>query len=405
MSIQALREQRAAKAKDATDLANKKVWNKAVDGPVYDALMDEIQNIDDQISRITTANALTAEQAETAAVVERSEKRGKDEKNPGMIAFANFLRKGFERMTPEEQQQFRNTMDTTTGADGGYTVPTTVATYVIDRLKAYANMRKYATVMPQSSGEDMNWPTSDGTSEEGEILTQNSQASGADVSFGVVTIQTYMFSSKTVAVPFQLLQDSAVDIQAFVGNRIAKRLGRGTNRKFTVGLGSGSGEPMGVVTASSVGKVCATGQTSTVIYDDIIDLEHSVDAAYREEGNCLYMAHDTTIRNIKKIKDGNGRPIFVPGYMDGYAGGFKDTLNGYGIATNNMMATPAANAKTILFGDIKEYIIRDILSMMLFRFTDSAFTTKGQVGFLGMLRSGGNLGDVNATALLQQSAT
>jgi len=35
-----------------------------------------------------------------------------------------------------------------------------------------------------------------------------------------------------------------------------------------------------------------------------------------------------------------------------------------------------------------------VMAVEMFRFTDSAFTKKGQVGFLAWLRSGGNLIDV-----------
>ncbi len=404
-SIQALREQRGAKAKELTDLVKKEKWDAAKDQPVYDAGMAEIESIDQQISNLQRLAEKAADETLTNSIADRSAQRGRDENSPEMRAFDLFLRKGVENMTQEELQVFRNTMSTTTGTQGGYTVPTTVATYVTDRLASYGNMRKYATVLPQSAGNDMNFPTSDGTSEEGEIVAQNTAAAAADIAFGLVTINIYKFSSKTVAVPFELLQDSAVDIEAFVGQRLAKRLGRITNRKFTVGAGSGSSEPMGVVTASSVAKQGASGQTTTILYDDIIDMEHGVDVEYREEGNCRYMGHDNTVKAIKKIKDSQGRPLFVPGYADGYAGGFKDTLNGYEIVTNNMMPTPAASAKSLAFGDLSQYVIRDIMDLQMFRFTDSAFTTKGQVGFLAWLRSGGNLVDANAIALYQHAAS
>ncbi len=75
------------------------------------------------------------------------------------------------------------------------------------------------------------------------------------------------------------------------------------------------------------------------------------------------------------------------------------------MAINNDMAQPAANAKTIGFGDFSKYMIRDVLDFTLFRFEDSAFASKGQVGFLAWSRAGGNLLDVNGIKLYQQSAT
>ena len=52
MSIQALREQRAAKATAANELAHSKDYN----APAFDALIDEINSLDGQIKRIEQAN-------------------------------------------------------------------------------------------------------------------------------------------------------------------------------------------------------------------------------------------------------------------------------------------------------------------------------------------------------------
>src|SRR4028118_1533066 len=105
----------------------------------------------------------------------------------------------------------------------------------------------------------MNWPTSDGTSEEGEIVGENASATDADASFGVKALPVYKFSSKVIAVPIELLQDSNVDIEAFVRGRLVTRLGRITNKMFTIG--TGTGQPLGIVPASGAGKVGLTGQT------------------------------------------------------------------------------------------------------------------------------------------------
>jgi HK97 family phage major capsid protein len=66
---------------------------------------------------------------------------------------------------------------------------------------------------------------------------------------------------------------------------------------------------------------------------------------------------------------------------------------------------PAANARTISFGDHSYYKIRDAMDMRLFRFEDSAYARLGQVGFLAWQRMGGNLVDVNAVKTYQHSAT
>lgn len=403
MSVQALREQRAAISDTLKDLVNKKDWNAASDQPVYDAKIAEIEEIDQRIANIDKANKLAVENAERDGIIIAAERVAHDKKDPASAMFAAWLRGGEKAIDNAEFAAIRNTMSTTTGSEGGFTVQTTVASTLLDALKSLGGMRAAATVLKTEQGNDMSYPTSDGTAEEGEIVAQNAAATAADPVFGTLPLVVYKYSSKIVTVPLELLQDSSIDVEAFVGNRINQRLARITNKHFTIG--TGTSQPNGVVTAAASGKVGLTGQTASVIFDDLVDLQHSVDYAYREVAECAFMMHDLSLRNVKKIKDTAGRPIFLPGY-DPANYGNVDYILGSPVRINNHMPTMAANAKSILFGDFARYVIRDAMDIMMMRFTDSAYASKGQVGFLAFLRSGGNLMDVGGSIkFYQNSAT
>jgi HK97 family phage major capsid protein len=408
-SIQALREQRAAKAQELHTLVSKEsAWNAEVDQPIYDAGIAEIDNLDVQILRIQEVNNRLASTALNNGVIEAAERIGHDKKSDGAKMFAKWLRGGDQALTAEDWASIRNTMSTSgTASEGGYTVATEVATSVLDALKAFGGMRAVSYVLRTAQGNAMNFPTSDGTSETGEIVAENVAASAADPSFGVKSLPVYKYSSKVVAVPVELLQDSSVDIEAFIRGRLVTRLGRITNTHFTIG--TGSGQPTGIVTAAGAGKVGTTGQTLSVIYDDLVDLQHSVNVAYREGGRAKFMMADSSVKVIRKIKDSTGRPIFIPGYenfVPGTPGGIPDTLLGAPIQVNEDVPAMAANAKSILFGDFGFYTIRDAMDIAMLRFTDSAYAKLGQVGFLAFLRSGGNFVDVGgAVKYYQNSAT
>lgn len=394
-SIQAKRERRNALAKETRNLLDKNTgptaWGKEQQDK-YDANITEIERIDDEIAREQKLLDLQAEKEfSELGVSEREAIAG----NPQRLLFNRWLRGGDEALSAEDWQSIRNTMSTTTPGEGGHTVPTEVAKSILDVLKAFGGMREACDVIQTSDGRPMNWPTSDGTSEVGELIAENTTATGADPSFGVKSLSVYKFSSKIVAVPFELLQDSAVDMEAFIRGRLATRLGRITNQYFTTG--TGTNQPTGIVTASTAGKTGTTGQTLTVIYDDLVDLEHSVDPLYRVASNKVaWMMHDSSLKVIRKIKDTAGRPIFVPSYDAGIARKAPPELLGYPISINQDVAVMAANAKSILFGDFKDYVIRDVMQITLFRFTDSAYAKKGQVGFLAWMRSGGNYVQVGA---------
>ncbi len=147
----------------------------------------------------------------------------------------------------------------------------------------------------------------------------------------------------------------------------------------------------------------ATSQVTAITYASIIDLIHSVDPAYRAIGNCRFMMNDASVKVIRKIVDGSSRPIFVPGYDNtsgALANSAPDTLCGYPITINQDVAVMAASAKSVAFGDFSYYYIRDAMEISMFRFTDSAYTKLGQVGFLAWMRSGGNLIDVGGAVKL-----
>lgn len=404
MSMQALRERLASLNKDANAILAAKgeqIWSKE-DQARFDALMDEADRVKDQIK--ATQRMLDADAERNFNDAARDAERANRGNPNGLIgaieAVALYLRFG-NQVSAEQALQIRNAMSTTTTTEGGYTVPSEVAKMVIDALKAYGGLRDVATVITTTSGEALSFPTSDGTAETGEILAENAAATGADITFGSAALNPYMFSSKKLALPWQLVQDSAVDIVQFVINRLATRLGRASNTYYTTG--SGTAQPFGIVTRASSGKVGTTGQTLTVIHDDLVDLLHSVNRAYRK--GAVWSMADSTVKVIRKIKDTAGRPIYTPNYDTGIVEGAPDQLLGYPVTVNDDIAAMAANAKSILFGDHKSFYIRDVGGYAVRRFDDSAFALNGQVGFCGWMRTGSNLLDTAAVKYYQNSAT
>ena len=411
MSIQALREQRAAQAKALNDLleANPDKWGDDLQA-TYDTGLDEIDRIDAKIKRITDLNERVANDALQGKLTEVGDRLERDNATPAAKLWAKWLRGGDQALSAEDIATIRNTMSTTTGSEGGFTVQKDVAKTIVDALKAFGGVRQSrATVLPTDLGNPIDYPTSDGTSEIGEQLAENAAAAAADPVFGVVNLATYKFSSKSIAIPIELLQDSSVDIEAFVRLRMSQRLGRITNQRFTTG--TGSSQPQGIVTAAGSGVVGVTGTTTSLgasgsaAYDNLVTLQHSVDPAYRQRGR-EWMMHDSTLREVRKLKDGQNRPIFVPGYEVGIPGGFPDTLLGDGIVINQDMPVMAANAKSVLFGDFSPFVIRDVMAMNAWRMTDSAFALKGQVGFVAMSRHGSVMTDTGGPVkYYQNSAT
>lgn len=402
MSIQTMRERRnglAIEARKLLDDTKDKTWT-ADNQLKYDNLTGEITDLDARITREQKLLDLAAE--EKHAHREPADKK-REATTDDIQMFDFWMRRGEKGMSAEQAAKFYATLSTGVGSEGAYTVPSEVSSSLIDALKDFGGMRRAATIIQTAQGNPLSYPTSDGTAEVGELLAENAAAAAADPVFGTAALTAYKYSSKVIAVPIELLQDSAVDIQAFVSKRIVERVGRITNQHFTTG--TGSGQPNGIVTGSGAGKVGTTGQTTTVIYDDLVDLVEAVDVAYELAGDCRFMFGQAMRKVIRKLKDTAGRPIWTPGYEFGISAGVPDLLLGKECVVNNDMPTPAANAKSIVYGDLSKYIVRDVMALSLMRFDDSAYASKGQVGFLAFMRSGGNLVDVAAVKHYQHSAT
>ena len=400
MDIQTLREQRsqvAAQARQLLDDIEPDSWNDD-HNQQYDTMVAKIGRIDDQLERLE--EQLKIEAADHAITKQRAERDGvsDDEANNNIrmekSIFNAYIRGGVESLDADqrhyvEQRRMRADLSTGTDSAGGYLVPTDFATRLIEEMKLFGNMRQVATIQQTDSGVPIEWPVADNLDQEGEIVAENVSVTDEDPTFGIKTIGAYKYSSKGVAVPFELLQDSRIDIEAYIVRLLAQRISRISNRHFT--LGSGTGQPKGIIPAATKGADAAA--VNAIGFDDLINLEHSVDPIYRI--NSRFMFADQALKTVKMLKDNEGRPLWIPGI----AVSEPDTILGHPYVINQYMDAPAANAKSIAFGQLSNYLIRDVMSVTLFRMTDSVYTRKGQVGFLAFSRHDGNLLDASGESV------
>ncbi|MER7967678.1 phage major capsid protein [Streptomyces sp. NPDC096080] len=318
-------------------------------------------------------------------------------------AFSTYLRGGMDRLTSEQrnmmmdQQVDLRAMGGNTDVGGGFTVPDEFRNTMTETMKAFGGVFGLAEVITTTTGADLNWPTNDDTSNEGEILGENIAAGEQDIQVGGKKLKAYTFSSKQVRLSLQLLQDSAFGLEAWVPKKLGERIGRRAARAWTTG--TGVDQPEGITTNAIVGKTGANGQTTSIIYDDLVDIEHSVDVAYR--ASAQYLMHDLTLKVIRKLKDTQGRPLWQPIP----APGFPATINGFTYNIDNSMPAPAASAKSIAFGDFKAgYLIRQVLDVQTLRLVER-YAEYLQVAFLGFSRMDGMINDSSAIRLYQHSAS
>jgi HK97 family phage major capsid protein len=320
-SIQALRERRAAVAQNMKALLDgqqDKAWGNEHQEK-YDAYLKEVDSIDADLRNV---QAYLDTQAETHLEAQAQEQFNADNKNPKLRdIYAKWLRGGDKAMAMDDWTAVQNALSTGTDTEGGFTIQTDLASTLIEAQAAHGGMRDVATVIQTASGSPMSWATTDGTQEEGEWVPENQSASDEDPEFNTVGVNVYKLSSKVVTIPWELIQDSNINIEAMVNGRLARRLARTGNKGYT--NGTGTGQPFGITARATAGRVGATGQVDGIIEGDLLKLYHALDPAYRNSAH--FMMHDSTLLKVRDLKDAQGRPIYLPAYT-GMAGMMSDTL-------------------------------------------------------------------------------
>ena len=195
----------------------------------------------------------------------------------------------------------------------------------------------------------------------------------------------------------ELLQDNAYDLQMEMTTAFGERFGRIMNQELT--LGDGSGDPNGVVTATSAGKTAASATAITLL--EVLDLKHSIDPAYRRSASFGFMFNDAVLLYLKKLVDSEGRPLWQPSYVVGQ----PDTLDGTKYWINqDMDSSINASSKLILCGDFSKYIIRVVNEMSIQRL-DELYAADDLVGFHAWMRFDGELLNTSAIKHLITAAS
>ena len=228
-------------------------------------------------------------------------------------AFDAFLRHGLGEMSVEQRKVLNEmrALATNQGEKGGYTVPTEMLNRVVEAMKDYGGLAAVSQIWTTDTGVDIDWPTSDGTNEEGQLIGENQAAEEEDPEFGMDTVGAKKLTSKVIRVSNELLQDSGIDIEAFLARRIGERIGRGEARYLVQGTGAGTPlQPKGL--AASVTGVTSVASNSELAWQEINGLIHSVDPAYRRTPGFHLGFNDNTLKLLTEMVDQQGRPLWLP---------------------------------------------------------------------------------------------
>jgi len=365
----------------------------------FDSLIEEHGNLEQAIERKLRLAGITKQEVEKVEQI--AERKGEsvdqvmDFKEQSRKAYLSYLRHGLNGMSQKEIDVMKRAQSSSVDSEGGYTVDEAISDAITKSMANYGGMREVCTVITTDKGGVLNFPTNNDVANTGEWLAENGAASAQDTVFGNVALNAWKASSDYMLISRELMQDSKFDIEGYVNELIAERLGRLTNAAYTVG--DASSKPNGVRDASTAGAV--TDVTAVVDFDDLLDLKHSVDRDYRQ--NAVWMLNDTVLRDLKKTAIASANQSL---WQPGIVGGEPATIDGQRYVINNDLPDVAADSHSVLYGDFSKYIIRDVTGIEILR-SDQLNMLKNQITLVGFMRTDGDLIDTAAVKHLRTLGT
>jgi HK97 family phage major capsid protein len=386
--------------KAENDARLKEIEKKGAADPL---LTEKVDKINADIAQISALKK-QLDTLETAVAQGQFPGGGKNEldrvKAQHKDAFAKFFRKGAEGGLRDLEIQAG--LSTLSDPDGGFLVPEDYE-QAIDRVAlSVSAMRRLATVrtigtdtykkLVNQGGASAGWVGEKGARAETNTPTLTEIA--------INTKELYAMPATTQT----LLDDSRVDIVGWLADEVSIQFSEQESEAFI--NGNGVEQPKGIaayaMAANSsyvwgkVGYITSGNANLINDLDKLIDLQHALKPVYRN--GAAWLMNDATLATIRKMKDGDGNYIWVPGLKDGA----PDTLLGKPVEIDDNVDDIGNGKYPIFFANFKRaYLIIDRQGVRVLR---DPYTTKPYVLFYTTKRVGGGIVMYEAIKALKVSA-
>jgi HK97 family phage major capsid protein len=299
---------------------------------------------------------------------------------------------GARKVLNEEEYRILNKTTTTAG---GFLVPQDLEAQVVSAARAASAIAQLALELQTESGDTLLLPTR--TADAVGVWTAESAGyTLGDLTFGQVSLSAFK-SATLVKVTEELSSDAGIPFDQYLGMELGGRLGDLQGAAFATG--SGSGQPLGVVNAGSPYSVttAATGSSTLFKGADIQAFYLALAPEYRAAAS--WILHPTDYGRLAGTLDTAGAFAF-PSLQSA-----EPSLFGRPVYVDANMPTPAANAKSLVFGDFrKAYAVRRVNGVGVERL-EELYADVGQIGFKGSERVDGRPTLAAAAIIGQHSAT
>jgi HK97 family phage major capsid protein len=309
-------------------------------------------------------------------------------------AFRNYLRKGLDAGLEALQTK---ALSVGSDPDGGYLVTPAMSAKIVQSVFETSPMRQLASVETISSDaleliDDHDQASAGWTSETGSVSETSTPT------LAKRNIPTHELYAQPKATQ-KLVDDSAIDIEAWLSDKISDIFSRRENTAFV--SGNGVNQPRGILTyaaGTSWGKIeqVNSGTNGAVTADAIINMFYALKDAYSKRAS--FLMNRTIVQAVRLLKQTSTNQYL---WQPGLAAGAPDTLMGVPVYMASDMPTAATNSLSVAVGDFKAaYQIVDRRGISILR---DPFTEKPFVKFYATKRVGGDVINFEAIKLMKLS--
>ncbi len=184
--------------------------------------------------------------------------------------------------------------------------------------------------------------------------------------------------------------NAQVDVVSFVVTEMAKEIASFLEKELLTGTTKAQG-------ALSATNVVTTGSATAITADELISLQAAVKQAY--QANACWIMAPATFTALRKLKDGNNRYLL----QDDITGEFPYRLLGKPVFVSDNMPEVAAEAKTVLYGDLSGLSV-NMRENIQIQVLQEKYATQHAVGVVAWFEFDSKVTDNQKLAVLKQKA-
>lgn len=276
---------------------------------------------------------------------------------------------------------------------GGYLAPTE---YVLEIIKGETEISPARSLVRvrQTANKSIQIPKRTGQFAAQWVAEEGTKSETTGLTYGLEEIQAHEIYA-LIDITNQMLEDSAFDMEAEIRTEAQEQFA--VAEGAAVVSGNGVGKPEGFLSNANVATT-NSGHATLITADGLLTLFYAIKTAYSR--NATWSLNRTTLGSTRKLKDGNGQYLWMPGLAQGQ----PNSINGAPYVEMPDMPNEGAGLKPVAFGDFRRaYTLVDRIAIEMLRDPYTQATT-GKVRFILRRRIGGQVTLAEAIRTLTCSA-